>query len=117
MVWLIASFVSSCSMPDTSLGSSAASVLYRAFFHPLRNFPGPPLAKLSALWPSRKNATDSKFHATVDALHEKYGDFVRIPRARSPSAMPMLFGTFTGQVPFVPRALSTMSIIPRGQST
>ncbi|KAL4966006.1 cytochrome P450 [Aspergillus stella-maris] len=61
------------------LGLFGSIALYRAFFHPLRSFPGPPLAKISALWSvSRNLKTDFNFHGQVHEMHQKYGDFVRI---------------------------------------
>ncbi|CEL07609.1 hypothetical protein ASPCAL10766 [Aspergillus calidoustus] len=52
--------------------------LYRACFHPLRNFPGPPLAKLSTLWSARETACNYRFHVMVDEIHRTYGDFACI---------------------------------------
>jgi hypothetical protein len=58
--------------------------LYRAFFHPLRNSSGPPLAKLSPLWSAREIARNYRFHVMIDEMHRTYGEFVRI-------RMPFLF--------------------------
>ncbi|KAL4944517.1 hypothetical protein BDV06DRAFT_233206 [Aspergillus oleicola] len=61
------------------LGLFSSTALYRTFFHPLRGFPGPPLAKMSALWSVGQNLkTDFNFHRQVQEMHQTYGDFVRI---------------------------------------
>jgi hypothetical protein len=51
---------------------------YRAFFHPLRNYPGPFAAKLSKWWTLKQNwNTDLHFHRTQQDLQKEYGDYVR----------------------------------------
>ncbi|KAJ9606262.1 hypothetical protein H2200_009223 [Cladophialophora chaetospira] len=50
---------------------------YRLFFHPLRKYPGPQSAKLTK-WTGAYWASTGKLHDIVLALHEKYGDIVRI---------------------------------------
>jgi hypothetical protein len=51
---------------------------YRAFFHPLRDYPGPFAAKLSKWWVVKQNwDTDSHFHRTQQQLQKEYGDYVR----------------------------------------
>lgn len=53
-------------------------LVYRAFFHPLKNFPGPFGARLSKLWSLNKVLeTNIRWYRTLDELHQKYGDFVR----------------------------------------
>lgn len=53
-------------------------LIYRAFFHPLRKFPGPFGAKLSKFWSLNKAMRSGlRYYQVVDQLHEKYGDFVR----------------------------------------
>jgi hypothetical protein len=51
---------------------------YRAFFHPLRNYPGPPGAKLSRWW-AIKQTWDSnlRYHLVLQRLQSQYGDYVR----------------------------------------
>lgn len=53
-------------------------LIYRAFFHPLRNFPGPFGARLSKFW-SLGKVVESKvrWYQVVGELKEKYGDYVR----------------------------------------
>jgi hypothetical protein len=51
---------------------------YRAFFHPLKNYPGPPEAKLSRWW-TVKQTWDSNmhYHRVLQRLQSQYGDYVR----------------------------------------
>ncbi|WPB08484.1 uncharacterized protein RHO25_013150 [Cercospora beticola] len=51
--------------------------LYNAFFHPLRNVPGPVAARFSSLWLNRRYFRGSWLQDVV-RLHEKYGPVVRI---------------------------------------
>ncbi|KAA8641503.1 cytochrome P450 [Aspergillus tanneri] len=58
----------------------SSMVVYRAFFHPLHNVPGPFKARITAFW----SMWDPAFFRTVQRLHQQYGDFVRIrPREMS----------------------------------
>lgn len=57
-----------------SLFSSIAA--YRLLFHRTRHFPGPKLAALTKLYHAGQ-VRDSKQHLWLDALHKKYGDYVR----------------------------------------
>ena len=50
---------------------------YNTFFHPLRNLPGPPLARLSKLWSRIGNFYGRKSHL-IHAAHQTYGPVVRI---------------------------------------
>ena len=53
-------------------------LVYRAFFHPLRNFPGPFGARLSKFWSVNQSIrTGFRFHHVLGQLKEKYGDYVR----------------------------------------
>ena len=58
------------------IGLFGSITIYRAVFHPLRAFPGPPLAKVSKLW-HVFSILDSKNHLFLDDLHKRYGDIVR----------------------------------------
>jgi hypothetical protein len=53
-------------------------LIYRAFFHPLNNFPGPFGAKLTKFWGFRK-VFESKirYFKVAGKLQEQYGDYVR----------------------------------------
>ncbi|OJD34098.1 cytochrome p450 monooxygenase [Diplodia corticola] len=70
---------------------------YRAFFHPLRNFPGPFPARLSKFWAVGQVLSSGLKWYKVDAeLHKKYGDYVRTgPRElsiRDPKALSAILG-------------------------
>lgn len=53
------------------------TLLYNLFLHPLRNIPGPPLAKVSRLWARVGNFHGCKSER-VHAAHQKYGSVVRV---------------------------------------
>lgn len=56
-------------------------LVYRALFHPLRDFPGPFSARLSKLWALTQAVKSYLKWYQVDAeLHQKYGDYVRTGR-------------------------------------
>lgn len=53
-------------------------IVYRAYFHPLKDFPGPFGAKLSKFWALRKVVqSGTKWYLEAGKLQEKYGDYVR----------------------------------------
>ncbi len=54
----------------------ASVVVYRAFFHPLRRFPGPPIAGITKFWHTFKTLS-SRNHILLDSLYHRYGTFVR----------------------------------------
>ncbi|KAK0118355.1 hypothetical protein ONS95_012643 [Cadophora gregata] len=75
----------------------ASIALYRLYFHPLRHFPGRPLAKLTQLHSLALTAESGlKWHRVVQSLHSEYGDYVRTgPRELSvadPAAMSYILG-------------------------
>ncbi|KAJ9610357.1 hypothetical protein H2200_005134 [Cladophialophora chaetospira] len=55
----------------------AVKVLYRLFFHPLRNIPGPLLARASVQWLIFHDLAGTRATSLHDA-HEKYGPIIRI---------------------------------------
>jgi hypothetical protein len=59
-----------------SLYSSIA--IYRLYFHPLRQFPGPPWARLTQFAHVRNVAAKCNGFKYLDQLHAEYGDYVRI---------------------------------------
>ncbi|KAL5047501.1 hypothetical protein BDW71DRAFT_213947 [Aspergillus fruticulosus] len=82
-------------------------LVYRAFFHPLKNFPGPFCARLSKFWSlSKVLETNIRWYRALDALHEQYGDLVRTgPRELvifdAAAITPVLgFASVTGKGPF-----------------
>ncbi|EWG42531.1 hypothetical protein FVEG_04308 [Fusarium verticillioides 7600] len=76
-------------------GLYGSMVLYRFFFHPLRQFPGPTFAPLSAL--CAISMSMKKFHMflEVQKLHKTYGDFIRLGPSEisvaSPSAVATIY--------------------------
>ncbi|KAK8911062.1 hypothetical protein QC760_000124 [Botrytis cinerea] len=72
-------------------------LVYRAFFHPLRNFPGPFGARLSKFW-SLGKVVESKvrWYQVAGKLKEEYGDYVRTgPRELilfDPAAISVILG-------------------------
>ncbi len=52
-------------------------IVYRIFFHPLRRFPGPFMAKVSKFWHVLKLAPKLDNYRQLDEMHRRYGDFVR----------------------------------------
>jgi hypothetical protein len=56
---------------------STSILIYRAFFHPLRHFPGPFSARLSKVVHVLRIAKSSKNYLLQEKLFEKYGEFVR----------------------------------------
>jgi hypothetical protein len=51
---------------------------YRAFFHPLRKYPGPFSARLSKWWTVKQNwNTNLHFHRVQQQMQKEYGDYVR----------------------------------------
>jgi cytochrome P450 family 628 len=56
---------------------STSILIYRAFFHPLCNFPGPFVARLSKFVHVLWIAKSSKNYLLQEELFEKYGEFVR----------------------------------------
>lgn len=51
--------------------------VYRFFFHRLRRFPGPPLAKVSRFYSAYKASRELKYYKLVTQWNEEYGDFIR----------------------------------------
>ncbi|KAI1348665.1 cytochrome P450 monooxygenase-like protein [Xylaria sp. FL0043] len=52
-------------------------IVYRAFFHPLRHFSGPKLARLSQFYHFFHIRAKVDNYRHLDRLHEKYGEYVR----------------------------------------
>lgn len=60
-----------------NVGIFFSMALYRLFFHPLRQFPGPWGAKLSRFYATAASAKEVKYHKEIGKWHDKYGDFIR----------------------------------------
>ncbi|CAG1974456.1 unnamed protein product [Fusarium graminearum] len=75
---------------------TASILIYRAFFHRLRSFRGPFMAKLSRFYLLWTVAKTNRGCEDIQRLHEKYGTIVRIgPRELSinlPPAIPLIYG-------------------------
>jgi hypothetical protein len=56
---------------------SVLDIIYKCTFHPLRNVPGPWLAKFSQLWRNFRYFRGS-WHDDIVQLHKRYGNVVRI---------------------------------------
>ncbi|KAF7867161.1 hypothetical protein EAF04_005245 [Stromatinia cepivora] len=73
-------------------------LVYRAFFHPLRHFPGPFGARLSKFWSLGKVMQSKvRWYQVVGELKEEYGDYVRTgPRElmiSDPAAINLILGS------------------------
>jgi cytochrome P450 len=51
-------------------------IIYRRYLHPLAEYPGPFLARITSLY-STYHGYRRDIHIDIQACHEKYGDFVR----------------------------------------
>ncbi|OJZ90193.1 hypothetical protein ASPFODRAFT_56527 [Aspergillus luchuensis CBS 106.47] len=71
-------------------------LVYRLFFHRLRNVPGPIAARVSRHYAAYHTVKDAQMHYTIQRLHRQYGDVVRIgPREVSvcrASAIQAIYG-------------------------
>lgn len=87
-----------CSIQHTLLWASSAMaglytsiLIYRAFFHRLRHFPGPFPARLSQLYMTWLSYRKGQIYEDVRALHRKYGDYVRVGPSEISIADPAAF--------------------------
>ncbi|KAJ5939682.1 cytochrome P450 [Penicillium verhagenii] len=60
-----------------NIGLATSILVYRAFFHRLGHFPGPWSAKMSRLSSVKRAINRAQYHLDLQAMHRKYGDFVR----------------------------------------
>lgn len=67
-------------------------LLYRRFFHRLRDFPGPTWAGLTKFW-HVFHCLDSQNHLLLEDLHQNYGQFVRTGASRL--LLPVQFNRLT----------------------
>ena len=70
--------------------ASLASIVYNVYFHPLSSFPGPWAARATPYYKAYVEVVAGRsFAHTLEALHDRYGDVVRVsPRElhfRAPS--------------------------------
>jgi cytochrome P450 len=59
-------------------GLFSSMLIYRAFFHRLRHYPGPFLAKLSTFYITARSVKKLHLFEEVQKLHAQYGDYVRL---------------------------------------
>ena len=59
-----------------ALSLLSSMLIYRVLFHPLRNFPGPALARVSKLWHVH-HVLDSRNHLFLEGMRCQYGNMVR----------------------------------------
>lgn len=65
------------SLQVSAFAAVVSKASYNVFFHPLRSFPGPLLARASRLYYSYYRSTGQLEWKTLE-LHQKYGSVVRI---------------------------------------
>ncbi|PYI07015.1 putative cytochrome P450 [Aspergillus sclerotiicarbonarius CBS 121057] len=78
-------------------GLATSMFVYRAFFHRLKTFPGPFVARVSKLYAFTLQWKSWQYFEDQVAMKRKYGDFVRTgPREITifhPSALPLIYGS------------------------
>lgn len=81
------------------VGVLMSMTIYRLFFHPLKSYPGPFLAKITQWYYVFKVGPKLNQHWYLESLHKQYGEYVRIgPNAISvadPAIVDMAFGPST----------------------
>ncbi|KAF1808400.1 putative cytochrome P450 [Eremomyces bilateralis CBS 781.70] len=74
-------------------------VIYRFFFHRLRHYPGPLLAKVTKFYSFYLTWGKVRYFAEVEKLHKQYGDYIRLgPRELSIAdvdAVPVVHGALS----------------------
>ncbi|KAJ5641186.1 hypothetical protein N7490_005186 [Penicillium lividum] len=107
-LWLLLSIWSGPSQSGTFLWLANAAFfaplfvsisVYRLFFHPLRSFPGPSVARLTTWWGVGKLAIGEQRYQHHDELHRRYGKIVRIApnylSINSQEAVAVIYGPST----------------------
>ncbi|KAI0483447.1 cytochrome P450 [Xylaria cf. heliscus] len=82
-------------------------IIYNLYFHPLANYPGPLLARITLIW-RFWHSLRGRFHRVIETNHQKYGDVFRVsPNELSfctVSAYKTIYGTRTSAELKVPKA-------------
>ncbi|KAL4999791.1 cytochrome P450 [Aspergillus recurvatus] len=60
-----------------NLGLFISIIIYRAFLHRLRHFPGSWMAKMTRISTALRTVERTQYHLDLREMHRKYGDFVR----------------------------------------
>lgn len=66
------------------IGFFGSILSYRTFFHSLRAFPGPFMARTTKLWNVLRIVGSTNF-ALMEEMHDTYGDFVRTGKCTASS--------------------------------
>ncbi|KAL2152874.1 hypothetical protein VTH82DRAFT_4029 [Thermothelomyces myriococcoides] len=78
-------------------GIYTSMLLYRAFFHRLRKYPGPFLARLTNFYITARSMKKLHLFEEVQKLHEQYGDYVRLGPSElsiaEPEAVKAIYGS------------------------
>lgn len=86
LYWVLAAIV----------GVYTSMLVYRAFFHRLRRFPGPFTARLSTLHMTLQSAKTRQIYRYVQDLHKQFGDYVRVGPTEisitDPAAFKVIYG-------------------------
>lgn len=68
-------------------GITTSILVYRLFFHRLRGFTGPVMARCSGWWWTYRYARTFHMYDDLAALHAEYGDYVRVGETHCPYAL------------------------------
>lgn len=96
---LLTTAIQTLTIASSYIASLYASLLiYRLCFHPLRRFPGPIGCKISSAWFATYLRGQDAFRQ-LEALHKKYGNFVRVGSndisIAHPKAVQVIYGLGT----------------------
>lgn len=66
-----------------SVGIFTSMTIYRLFFHRIRRFRGPILARISRFYAFHLSGKNVQYHVELSKLHKQYGDFIRTGKSIS----------------------------------
>lgn len=87
------------------IGLFGSMTIYRCFFHRLRAFPGPKMAKITKLWHAW-HCLGSQNHLFLHRMHSEYGQFVRTGLSR----LSTVFGALPNSLQAPQRSLCSIQI-------
>jgi hypothetical protein len=62
----------------TVIAYAVFEIVYNVYFHPLANFPGPPIARITVYWKAYVECIKKRsFSHVLVELHAKYGEIAR----------------------------------------